>query len=116
MIAIGCYSCSNNNDINPDDYITSILSGKYEKSGLNKLSVTVNGEPLDDYDYVYFTTKTEQEGDFSFVNVIPGIGKRDFKDVPLIYSEAGLTFSISDKEFGISGTIIPGKMTVNITM
>jgi len=80
----------------------------------------VNGQTLEDYGYVDFVTKSQPKGDFSFVNVIPGVEKKDYKDVPLTDNEDGINYTITDSGSGekivITGIILPGTMTVNITM
>ncbi len=119
LLAIGTGSCSKN-EINPEDYTTSLLSGEYGKNQLWKLNVTVNGEPTEDYDYVRFDSKILKDGDFRFVNVIPGEKRKEFKDIPLTATEEGMTFTIeyekNKKLVIINGIVGLGEMTVNITM
>lgn len=119
LLAIGTGSCSKN-EINPEDYTTSLLSGEYGKNQLWKLNVTVNGEPTEDYDYVRFDSKILKDGDFRFVNVIPGEKRKEFKDIPLTATEEGMTFTIeyekNKKPVTIKGIVALGEMTVNITM
>ena len=119
LLAIGAGSCSKN-EINPEDYTTSLLSGEYGKNQLWKLNVTVNGEPTEDYDYVRFDSKILKDGDFRFVNVIPGEKRKEFKDIPLTATEEGMTFTIeyekNKKPVTIKGIVDLGEMTVNITM
>lgn len=119
ITCIGIGGCSKSeNDI--DNSITSILSGEYGKGDIWDLNVTVNGEPLQNYDYVRFDSKTLETADFLFVNVIPGESKREFKNIPLKTNEDGLMFSIdyikSGKEVSISGSVWFGNMSVNIIM
>lgn len=119
LLAIGAGSCSKN-EINPEDYTTSLLSGEYGKNQLWKLNVTVNGEPTEDYDYVRFDSKILKDGDFRFVNVIPEEKRKEFKDIPLTATEEGMTFTIeyekNKKPVTIKGIVALGEMTVNITM
>jgi len=119
LLAIGTGSCSKN-EINPEDYTTSLLSGEYGKNQLWKLNVTVNGEPTEDYDYVRFESRLLDTGNFRFVNVIPGEKRKEFKDIPLTATEEGMTFTIeyekNKKLVIINGIVGLGEMTVNITM
>lgn len=119
ILTVGTGSCSKN-DFNPEDFVTSWLSGEYGKKQFWKLNVTVNGESTDDYDYVRFDSKILKDGDFRFVNVIPGESKKEFKDIPLTVTEEGVSFTIeyvkNDSSIGIKGIVTPGEMTVNITM
>ena len=119
LLAIGTGSCSKN-EINPEDYTTSLLSGEYGKNQLWKLNVTVNGEPTEDYDYVRFESKLLETGDFRFVDVIPGEKRKEFKNIPLTATEEGMTFTIeyekNKKPVTIKGIVGLGEMTVNITM
>lgn len=119
LLAIGAGSCSKK-EFNPEDYTTSLLSGEYGKNQLWKLNVTVNGEPTEDYDYVRFDSKILKDGDFRFVNVIPGEKRKEFKDIPLTATEEGMTFTIeyekNKKPVTIKGIVALGEMTVNITM
>ena len=119
LLAMGTGSCSKN-EFNPEDYTTSLLSGEYGKKQFWKLNVTVNGEPTEDYDYVRFDSKILKDGDFRFVNVIPGEKRKEFKDIPLTATEEGMTFTIeyekNKKPVTIKGIVGLGEMTVNITM
>lgn len=119
LISIGIGGCSKK-DIDSDDYITSMLSGDYSNGGLWKLNVTVNGEPIQNYDKVRFDSKDLTVGDFQFVNVIPGESKKEFKDVPLTATEEGIAFTInytkSKENIEITGIVDLGTMTVNIKM
>ncbi len=55
-IVAGISSCSKNK-YDPEDYITSLLSGEYKKDGMWKLHVSLNGDPLENYGYVRFESK-----------------------------------------------------------
>lgn len=117
LLAIGVSSCSNH-DFDPNDYITSWLSGDYEKDGVYKLYVTENGEPLSDFGSVRFDSKDLKEADMRFVKVIPGVASKEFKSIPLVDTDDGITFEIeydnSGKTIVITGIVTPGKMTVDI--
>lgn len=119
LMAMGMSSCSKN-DFDPDDCFTSILTGEYEKSGLYHLYVTKNGVPLDDYGYVRFESKDLIVADFRFVKVIPGVSKKEFKNVPLIGTEEGFTFTIEytkkNKTVSITGIVNFGEMSIDIKM
>lgn len=105
-------------DYNQDDYITSILSGDYEKEGLWKLFVSENGVTRDDYGYVRFDSKNLKEGDFRFVNVIPGEPEKTFNNIPLSETENGWTFSIEflqdETKIEIKGIISFGEMKIDL--
>ncbi len=109
-------SCSNN-DYNPEDYITSMLSGEYGKGGY-KLILTQNGNPVETKGYVRFDSSLLQTGNFRFVDVIPGESKKEFKDVPLTSNDEGVLFTINYEKKGktivISGIINFGEMKVNL--
>lgn len=119
LITIGISGCSKK-EYDPDDYSTSILSGEYSKGGIWKLYVTVNGESIENYDYVRFESKDLSTGDFKFVNVIPEESRMDFVDIPLTITEKGISFNISytssNQEILISGLIDLGEMSLNIEM
>lgn len=119
LITMGISSCSKN-EIDPEDYMTSMLSGDYSNGGLWKLYVTVNGESIQNYDKVRFESKNLTVGDFLFVNVIPGESKKEFKDVPLTVTEEGIAFTInhtkSKENIEVTGIVDLGTMTVNIKM
>ena len=119
LVTIGIGGCSKH-EINPEDYVTSVLTGDYGKKQFWKLNVTVNGEPTDDYDYVRFESKILEDGYFRFVNVIPGEAKKEFENIPLTATEEGMSFTIeyvkNDNPVVINGIVTLGEMTVNITM
>ena len=46
LLTMGVCSCSDKK-YDPEDYITSILSGEYEKEGMWELTVSINGTALD---------------------------------------------------------------------
>ena len=110
--------CSKEN-INPDDFITSTLTGEYSKDGMWKLDVSENNTPLDNYGYVRFESKNLENGDFKFVNVLPGVTEKTYKNVPLTPKEDGFEFLIQDVQgentIDISGTVGFGYMQINIT-
>lgn len=118
LLSVGFCACSDSDD-NPDDYTSSILTGEYQKDGLWTLSVSVNGEAIDNYGYVRFESKNLETANFKFVDVIPGLGEATFSNIPLTQTDSGITFSISDNVSGnpitIEGTVIFGNMTINIT-
>lgn len=120
LLAIGFGSCSNH-DYNPEDYMVSIFSGQYGVGGYN-LNVTENEESKEYIGYVRFFAKNleaKMEGDFTFVDILPGESKREFKNVSLIPIEDGFSFSINYVKDGenidITGTLVFGLMTINIT-
>lgn len=119
VLAVGFSGCSEN-EYDPDDYVTSVLSGEYSEDGMWKLSVSVNGEPLSDFGYVRFDSKYLKEGDFQFVKVIPNVASKEYGNVPLSITEHGCEFTIMDskdeKPLRISGVIVLGKMTVDIVL
>ena len=119
LLTMGTGSCSKN-EFNPEDSVTSWLTGEYGKNQFWKLDLTVNGEPTEDYDYVRFESKLLETGDFRFVNVIPGEKRKEFKDIPLTATEEGMSFTIeyvkNDNPVVINGIVTLGEMTVNITM
>ncbi len=121
-ILLLCMACvvggCSKTDYNQDDYITSILSGDYEKEGLWKLFVSENGVTRDDYGYVRFDSKNLKEGDFRFVNVIPGEPEKTFNNIPLSETENGWTFSIEflqdETKIEIKGIISFGEMKIDL--
>lgn len=120
LLLMGATGCSNNDEPNPDDYTTSLLSGDYEKNGLWKLFVSENGEQLDDYGHVRFDSKDMEEGNFRFVNIIPGEPEKSFNNIPLSITDEGVEFTIeyiqNNKSVIITGVITYGKMEVNIKL
>lgn len=118
LLMIGTAGCTKNNEYDPEDYVTSTLSGEYSKDGAWKLYVTVNGEPVDEYGFVRFDSKYLKVGEFKFIEVIPNQNIRVFKDIPLTLTNEGYTFVIDDIDqtcqITISGSVVFGKMTVNI--
>ncbi|MCH5234886.1 MAG: hypothetical protein J1E16_06300 [Muribaculaceae bacterium] len=119
LLATGFSSCSNH-DFDPNDYVVSILSGKYGKGGF-ELIVTENSVPIEYSGYVVFHAKdlnVKMEADFNFVDILPGESKREFKNVKLYDSEEGILFTIDyekDKNhIEITGTLFYGSMTINI--
>lgn len=117
LLTIGISSCSNH-DFDPNDYITSWLSGDYEKDGVYKLYVMENGEPLSDFGSIRFDSKDLKEADIRFDKIIPGVASKEFKNIPLVDTDDGITFEIeyenSGKTIVITGIVNPGKMTVDI--
>ena len=119
LFTVGFSSCSNH-DFNPEDYVTSILSGEYGKGGYH-LYVTENGEEKEISGYVRFTAKNleVEKGNFIFVDVLPDDSKKEFKDVPLTPTEEGFIFSMEytkkNKTVIITGTLDYGLMTINIS-
>lgn len=115
----GVCGCSDNK-YNVDDSITSMLSGEYAKDGIWRLSVTVNGEPVNNYGHVRLDSKTLETANFIFVNVIPEEPHKEFKNIPLNVGENGFSFTInydnSGKNITISGIVALGEMSVTITM
>lgn len=116
LSAVGFSSCSND-EYDPNDYTTSILSGNYEKDGVYKLYVTENGEPLSDYGSVRFDSDLKK-ANIRFVKVIPGVASKEFKNIPLVGTDDGITFTIdfdnNGKTIVIKGIVDLGKMTVDI--
>ena len=119
LMTMGMTNCSKN-DFDPDDCFTSILTGEYGKSGLYHLYVTENGVPLDDYGYVRFDSKDLTVADFRFVKVIPGVSKKEFKNVPLIATEEGIKFTIEytqkNHTVSITGIVDFGEMSIDINV
>lgn len=118
-IVAGISSCSKN-EYDPEDYITSLLTGEYKKDGMWKLHVSLNGDPLENYGYVRFESKYMDVGIFRFVDVIPGIANVNYEKVPLKMTEDGCAFTITDNnsgnDFTIEGIVSFGEMTVNLKM
>lgn len=118
VLAVAVTGCSDKDDIDPDDYVTSYLSGEYGKGSPWKLHVTVNGSPVENSGSVEFRSKELKEADLKFVNVIPGESRKEYKNVPLDAKEEGLSFTIADYKDGqpmtISGLVSLGEMTVDI--
>lgn len=116
LLMVGVNGCSKEK-FDPDDYAVSVFSGEYGK-GLWKLAVTVNGEQLDNYGYVRFDSKMMTEGDFKFVDVIPGESFKEFKNVLLEDTDKGVSFKIeytqSGKKVIVNGIMTLGKMAVDI--
>lgn len=119
ILSIGLVGCSDN-DYDPEDYVTSLLSGEYEKDGMWKLYVTVNGTPLEKYGHVRFDSKYLKEADLRFVDIIPGESLKEYNKIPLTEVEDGYSFKIDDSLNGtpiiVSGIVTFGKMTVVIIM
>ena len=120
LMVIGIGGCSKGKEYNPDDYLNSILSGDYGNGRVWDLKVTLNDEPISDYGYIRFDSKNLEVGDFRFVNVIPGVSNKEFKNIPLTATEEGMSFSIEyDKDtthIVINGVVSFQVMTVNIKM
>ena len=119
LFAIGFSSCSNH-DFNPEDYVSSTLSGEYGK-GSYHLDIIENGEPIEFTGHVRFYTKDLDlnKGDFIFIDILPGESKKEFKDIPLIPTEEVFIFSMEyikkNKNVVITGTLDFGLMTINIS-
>ena len=118
-IVAGISSCSKNK-YDPEDYITSLLSGEYKKDGMWKLHVSLNGDPLENYGYVRFESKYMEVGTFRFVDVIPGFPMWNMRRYSLKMTEEGSAFTITDNnsgnDFTIEGIVSFGEMTVNLKM
>lgn len=119
VMIIGMASCSKN-EYDPDDFVTSVLSGEYGKDRLWKLNVTENGTPTETEGYIRFDSKYLKEADFRFFNVIPGEKECDFMNIPLSATSSGYEFSMeyqtAEKKIIIDGTVSLGVMTVNLSM
>lgn len=117
-MTVGISGCSKEK-FDPTDTVTSIFSGDYGNSGLWDLVVTVNGEQIENHGHVRFDSKLMKEGNFKFIDVIPGESTKEFKNVPLVETDKGMSFKIEytqfDKPVVITGLIILGKMTVDIS-
>ena len=117
LMVTGLDSCSKK-DFDPDDYVTSMLSGEYSKGGIWRLHVSVNGQAQEDFGYVRFETKTLNEGDFLFSNVIPGDTHKEFHNVVLSATEQGYAFIIEYSQTSgsvmIKGTVAVGDMSIDI--
>ncbi len=120
IASVACISSCSKNEYDPEDYITSLLSGEYKKDGMWKLHVSLNGDPLENYGYVRFESKYMEVGTFRFVDVIPGISNVEYEKVPLKMTEEGSAFTITDNnsgnDFTIEGIVSFGEMTVNLKM
>lgn len=116
VIVAGC----SNKDYNPEDYYQSLLSGEYGKGTLWTLNTILNGDTIHTDGYVRFDSKYLKEGDFRFVNVIPGESSKVFKNVELSATERGCSFVIDyprhTDAIHITGTVSLGEMTVDMTM
>lgn len=119
LLTMGVCSCSDKK-YDPEDYITSILSGEYEKEGMWELTVSINGTALDNYGYVRMDSKYLEDADFKFVDIIPGESIKEYKNIPLVSTEDGLSFTIkdiqNDKTIIITGIVTFGKMSVDIKL
>lgn len=117
LFVAGMSGCSDN-DYDPDDYVTSLLSGEYGKGQLWSLIVSENGEAVETAGYVRFESKDLKEANFRFVDVIPGESVNEFRNIPLSTTEKGVTFTIefirNDKTMTITGVVSAGQMTVDI--
>lgn len=117
---IGATGCSKN-EIDPEDYYVSYISGTFEKNGNRVLEVIVNGEQIENYGSVILDAKMTR-CNLTFVNVIPGVEEKEFKNVPLTDTEDYLYFAIdgeiSGKPIAISGKVryLDALMTIDITM
>ena len=115
LIAIG--GCSKV-EFDPNDSVTSILSGEYGKDRLWILNVAENGSPIENKGYVRFDSKYLQDANFKFVNVLPGISSKEFKNIPLASDENGIIFEIPYQDGGqpiiITGTVTLGQMDINL--
>lgn len=121
LVAIGTTGCSD--DKNPDDYLESRAKRDYSSKDDNaKLTVFVNGEESPVNGTVKFFSKDMIVADFTFINVIPGIKEKIFKDVPITYPDDDIDISFKikssteDGDIIITGVFWPEKMTVNIEM
>lgn len=117
---VGATGCSKN-EIDPEDYYVSYISGTFEKNGYRGLEVIVNGEQIENYGSVILDAKVTR-CNLTFVNVIPGVEKMEFKNVPLTDTEDYIYFAIdgeiSGKPMAISGKVryIDALMSIDITM
>ena len=112
--------CSNN-DPDPDDYMTSLLTGEYGKDKLWQLTTILNGDTIPTDGYVRFDQKYQADNaDIRFVNIIPGESSRQFSKITLDSTEKGLAFTIDyvqkSKDIHISGIVSLGRMTVDMTL
>ncbi|MDE6018975.1 MAG: DUF4925 domain-containing protein [Muribaculaceae bacterium] len=116
MVAMG--GCSKT-EYDPEDYITSILTGQYGAQELCKLNVTENGVPMETNGYVRFDSKYLKVADFTFVNILPGIPSKTFEAIPLTQTESGYIFEIkyqsNDRTIVITGSVAMGQMNINLT-
>lgn len=119
LLVMGINSCSKN-EYDPEDYITSLLSGEYKKYGIWKLYVTINGSAIEDYGYVRFDSKYLKEADFKFVDIIPNEHVKEYKNIPLLGTEEGCAFTIEDtineKVIVITGVVSLGEMKINLNI
>lgn len=119
LMAAGAAGCSNK-EYDPENYMRSVLSGEYGKNCMWGLHVSVNDEPLECPGHVRFESMYLKEGDFRFVEVIPGESRIEFKDVSLTSTDLGYAFSISHTQSHrtvvINGTMAFGHMSVSIIM
>lgn len=113
---VGC----SNNDYDPEDYYTSLLSGEYGKGKLWTLTTILNGDTIQTEGFVRFDSKYLKEADFRFVDVIPGESFKEFKNVELSDGDTGVKFTIDyprkNDNIQIYGTVTLGEMTVDMTM
>lgn len=113
------FGCSKN-DNDPEDYYQSLLSGEYGKGKYWTLNTILNGDTIKTDGFVRFDSKDLKEGDFRFVNVIPGESFKEFKNVDLSVSDEGVAFSIEytrkADNVHITGTVSFGVMTVTMTL
>lgn len=119
FMAVGISGCSSH-DYDPEDSVTSVLSGEYGKGQFWSLNLTENGNPLEVNGYVRFDSKLLKEGDFRFVDVIPGESVKEFKDVPLTGEENGMAFRIEfvkdRRNIEITGVVSFGEMSVDMKL
>lgn len=113
------FGCSKN-DNDPEDYYQSLLSGEYGKGKYWTLNTILNGDTIKTDGFVRFDSKDLTEGDFRFVDVIPGESYKEFKNVDLSASDEGVAFSIeytrkADNVY-ITGIVSFGEMTVDMTL
>lgn len=113
------FGCSKN-DNDPEDYYQSLLSGEYGKGKYWTLNTILNGDTIKTDGFVRFDSKDLKEGDFRFVNVIPGESFKEFKNVDLSVSDEGVAFSIEytrkADNVHITGIVSFGEMTVTMTL
>lgn len=119
IVHLSLIGCSNN-DYNPEDYYTSLLSGEYGKGKFWTLNTIFNWDSIQTNGFVRFDSKDLKEGDFQFIDIIPEDSYKEFKNVELSATQEGMTFSIdyvrNANNIRISGIITLGEMTVDMTL
>ena len=118
VLALGLSSCSKD-EPHPEDYIYSILSGEYSKDGMWKLHVYDNNDPVSDFGSVKFLSKDMTVADVTFIDVLPGNNRQEFKNLPLSLTSEGYIFTAEDntsgKTISVTGTVSLGEMTIRLS-